>query len=483
MIIQCEKCLTRFRLDDSRVTEKGVKVRCTRCKYVFSVRKETPDGDSVLPGTALAELSPPAAADESLSAVAEEWSFAAETVPPSAAASETPTTADEEWSFDEEPAQPAAADSIVFGDIPLESTPTVFTPLESSPFDASEISFDTEEYEVSGTESGLASPAMTTAAGSEFDFSDDDMCGSVVQADPGAPPDSSTFDFEGVSFAEAATNYDQDSSSKSDLPLSFDMPEDAPFNPGEIDFGDELTPAGVPQESQNVLKPSPVSMPGAPTGAAAKPENDNAEDDKAVDRRLTRAFLEEAASSRQLELQEPPPLSIPSRRKQSPVFALLISVVALLVISVLGYFGYSSLSTPKEAAPPESGKIGVRAITSAFVKNSTAGEMLVVSGEAFNEYSAPRAALQVMVTVFDSTGQKVTSKNAYGGNPLTKEQLETLPLDKIEAAMANPFGDSLANMGVAPGKSIPFVVVLANIPAGARDFSVKSAGSTVAAGK
>jgi hypothetical protein len=183
------------------------------------------------------------------------------------------------------------------------------------------------------------------------------------------------------------------------------------------------------------------------------------------------------------EQQELPPLSIPSRRKQSPLFGILISLVALLVISVLGYFGYTSLSAPKETTSQEIGKITVRGVTSAFVKNSAAGELLVVSGEAFNEYSKPRASLQVMVTVLDAVGQSVATKNAYGGNPLTKEQLETLPLDKIEAAMANPFGDSLANMGVAPGTSIPFVVVVAQIPAGAKDFSVKSAGSTVATGK
>ena len=43
MIIQCEQCRTKFRLDDSRVKDAGVKVRCAKCKHVFSVRKELPD--------------------------------------------------------------------------------------------------------------------------------------------------------------------------------------------------------------------------------------------------------------------------------------------------------------------------------------------------------------------------------------------------------------------------------------------------------
>jgi len=40
MIIQCEQCQTRFRLDDAKVTDKGVKVRCAKCKHVFSVKRE-----------------------------------------------------------------------------------------------------------------------------------------------------------------------------------------------------------------------------------------------------------------------------------------------------------------------------------------------------------------------------------------------------------------------------------------------------------
>ena len=43
MIIQCEQCQTKFRLDDSRVKNAGVKVRCAKCKHIFTVKKELPD--------------------------------------------------------------------------------------------------------------------------------------------------------------------------------------------------------------------------------------------------------------------------------------------------------------------------------------------------------------------------------------------------------------------------------------------------------
>ncbi|MBI5048862.1 MAG: zinc-ribbon domain-containing protein [Deltaproteobacteria bacterium] len=37
MIVQCDVCKTKFRLDDSKVTAKGVKVRCTKCQNIFVV--------------------------------------------------------------------------------------------------------------------------------------------------------------------------------------------------------------------------------------------------------------------------------------------------------------------------------------------------------------------------------------------------------------------------------------------------------------
>ncbi|MBM4279160.1 MAG: DUF3426 domain-containing protein [Deltaproteobacteria bacterium] len=37
MIITCASCLTKYELDDSRISEKGAKVRCSRCKHVFYV--------------------------------------------------------------------------------------------------------------------------------------------------------------------------------------------------------------------------------------------------------------------------------------------------------------------------------------------------------------------------------------------------------------------------------------------------------------
>ena len=38
MVIACDHCNTRFHVDDERIPEAGVRVRCSRCRHAFFVR-------------------------------------------------------------------------------------------------------------------------------------------------------------------------------------------------------------------------------------------------------------------------------------------------------------------------------------------------------------------------------------------------------------------------------------------------------------
>ena len=50
MIVQCAKCSTKFKIADDKVTATGVKVRCSKCKNVFVVKKEAaPAGGEAVP--------------------------------------------------------------------------------------------------------------------------------------------------------------------------------------------------------------------------------------------------------------------------------------------------------------------------------------------------------------------------------------------------------------------------------------------------
>jgi predicted Zn finger-like uncharacterized protein len=42
MIVQCEQCMAKYRLDDSRIPGEKAKVKCSRCQHTFLVTKESP---------------------------------------------------------------------------------------------------------------------------------------------------------------------------------------------------------------------------------------------------------------------------------------------------------------------------------------------------------------------------------------------------------------------------------------------------------
>jgi predicted Zn finger-like uncharacterized protein len=47
VVVSCQKCRTRFQLDEARIPAKGVKVRCSKCKHAFFVAKPGSDAEAI----------------------------------------------------------------------------------------------------------------------------------------------------------------------------------------------------------------------------------------------------------------------------------------------------------------------------------------------------------------------------------------------------------------------------------------------------
>lgn len=516
MIIQCEQCRTKFKLDDSRVTERGVRVRCAKCRHVFTVRR----ADAA-----------PQASDETVvmaAPVSEAASIAAQTDAgfahePAAPAAESPSFDLGEVSFadisvDSQPAAPAAG---------FDDEKTMVMPPSQKSAAATEIDFGTvlpQAADASPTPSiqfdfGEARPTAAQPQAINFDFTSKPT---AVVAAPAGDIDFGGFDFGDVSVAKpddsfALTGADFGAVSPSgsatgsevgDLGFAFDdvapqtvtepadgfdfanldfgtgQPVAAPAAEseglGELDFSADTAPVAVaaPDKDATLFAFSPAEPSQPATLTAAQPEATAAPSPAS-------AFTFESSTA-----DEAPPLSIASRRRQSPVLSVLFAVVALVVVAGLGYVGYQFIGSGTKAAtlfgkgvPVDEGRITVQKVQAAFLTKAAAGDLLIITGELHNGYSKPRAALQVKATVFGPNNEPLATQTAYAGNQLTREQLATMSKEKIEAAMNNQFGDSLANLEVAPGKTIPFTLVMINPPANGKEYGVEAAGSTVAASK
>jgi len=542
MIIQCEQCRTKFKLDDEKVSDRGVKVRCAKCRHVFTVRKDVAQAEApeaMLPDVAAAASF--SASDETVRMAAapapepEVAGFSAEpevafdfgaapveaAAPDAASFSFDQPAAAADSSFDfgdvafttETPAAPAVAD---FGEMTMVMPPKQQvaepTPEFNLDFGAAAVAAPPAADEAAfdfGDALASSSISDSTAQKIEFDFGDQ-ASSAVAQA---GEIDLAGFDFGAAPAAAVATSTGIDTTDFSDFGaamapqaaaaetgFSFDdaAPQSAAVSGDSLDFSGIDFGMGQPQTTAPAAEVDTFSLgevdfsgdtaavaveasATAPAGTLFAPVDESVVRQQDVVKPDISFDLPGGT-------EEPPP-SITSRRRQSSTLSILIAVITVVVLGVLGYMAYSFISGgPKEVslfgkagAPVEDGKITVQNIKAYFIPKAAAGELLVITGEALNNFKKPRAALQVKGMVFGAANQAVATKTAYAGNQLTKEQLAEMPAEKIEAAMNNQFGDSLANLEVQPGKTIPFTIVIVNPPADGKEFGVEPVGSTVAA--
>lgn len=503
MIIQCAQCKARFRLDDSKVSEAGIKVRCSKCKHIFVVKREAPveeaDLDVLLHGLDSAWSGSTAAAAVGAAAAGAavqegQTAEAALQSPPDAPRFPGGERADES-SESPEPAAAGAeeeAEGVSFGGEPAARQPVDFgdefrsqEPLGSFEFERDD-SLSAIVSHVPAFPSGDSGALLDGAAvGERGAFDEEEISfGEVTPEAFAAATDVSPSVTEGSEEEEISFEFDDDGEADDGEGAGAEHSTAGDVDFGEIDFGIEDTEAEPFPGDAGILGVTSA------TEAAVAPE----------DGTLGQGASQEASTVPPVPLaadaeSEPPPLNIASRRKGKsllPAVVIAVSVLAIVSLAGLGFYffkegpealdrlGVGFLAEWLGMEGREEVMIALDKVNGAYLVNAESGEVFVIRGEAVNNYRRPRAAIQVRGALLGPTGQVLVQKVAYCGNSLTNEQIATLPFARIEAAMANQFGDSLANLGVQPGKRIPFVIVIAGVPKEAVDYSVEVVGSTVA---
>ncbi len=350
------------------------------------------------------------------------------------------------------PSSPVTAPEGDFGFSFDDAAPAVQAPVSNASEDGFGFSFDDAPVQ----------QATASASSGSFGFSFDDA------APKGTAPadDQGGFDLSSVDFGSVGSTTTQ---------AAAPVQASSDFSLGDIDFGGDTAPVAVHEDSVDKSSAALFAFGEQPADLSAQPLPAAPPVSKPP-----QEFVFEPIAQHH---EEAPPLSISSRRRQSPAITAIIGIIVVAVVAVLGYFGFQMVSGNKPA-PVEEGKIAIQNLNAYFLPRSSAGELLVINGEAVNNFKKSRASLQVKAMLFaQGSSTPVLTKLVFAGNQLTPEQLATMPADKIEAAMNNQFGDSLSNLEVQQGKAIPFTVVIINPPPAARDYGVEPVGSTVAAGK
>jgi len=458
MIIQCEKCKTRFRLDDSRISDAGVRVRCSRCSHTFIVKRDTPEEDSdfesILQGLGGGE---PA-------------ETAAETASEAEAETEAETAAETDFLVAEDS---FAADA----DEPVAFEGGEWDGEEQASFSVDD-SFDNESIDDAPLSTGYdqdQEPAVAEFASvqeghdreAETPLDSGESFRDFLVKGAGLPQ------FQVSSAAEPAD----------DGPAAQTEEENA-------DFSDQfdIHPA---QENEGAVEAGAVEESGP---VVTQPEADESDDV------LEPAFAGEAertisirehlwpvadAKDEEVGEDELPPLSISSRRKSSSLIPVLIGILLLLALGGAGFYLFAGQGLDLAGLVPESvrselglgmkaaGPVEIRSLEGAFVANKDAGEIFVMRGDAFNVSLKPLTTIQVKGKIFGPKGEVLVQRTVFCGNVLSGQQLAFQPYSSMEKVMNRQFGETLANLDVPPGKGISFMIVFTAVPKGATDYAVE----------
>lgn len=401
MIIQCEKCGTKYRLDDSKVGKKGVKVKCTKCQHLFIVRREEP-------------LPQPLKEEPSLK---------------------------EELGFRFEEEKPAAP--------PFEKK-------EREPE-----GFKTEEWKPEETPFGFKeeeAKEKTHPAGEDLDitfkeerteekkpaFEKETLGFEEEERTEKAPPEEQPFkeDFD-ISFEEERQE-------KTEGPaLEVEKPEKAGPFPGEWKpEGFEEEGRGLKEEARSLTEPV-----GAGELTAGKGEVP-AEDAPSVDadaKTFRERFFEEKARREEAA----PGFGKPRWSILIVIFILLYGGSAMLyLLGALDSIKRSLVTAPAELSP-----LKIESLNGSFVENEKAGRVFAIEGRVKNFSEEPQSIKVVRGTVYDRGGRPIATSEVSPGRLVSSEELKTLPREEL----LKHFKD-ISSGTVPPKGTIPVMVVFTDAP-------------------
>jgi predicted Zn finger-like uncharacterized protein len=461
VIVTCEQCETQFQLDDSKVPESGIRVRCSRCKHAFFVESpHRPDIERAddMAREALEPGSAAAVRDRELSAFGLE-------------------DGESDWQFNEEIDRGPARDD------------------------------GTDEL-------AAAQEAVDDLLGGGPSGSADPVTGSGDALDPGRSDADDSVDFDASDLSDGIDPGDLDLDGGID-PGDLDLD-------GGIDLGDsDLDLASEPSEDPNPMtmdrgvaaegaspeaQPTPTAPLEGTLAASGAPDTADVSDDRLKELgssdewdplvgdpasessvsgtpigRISRRIPEEAAAPVRggaddtafgADTRTIPSAAWISRVLSSVGWALVGLLCAY--VGVAGLWPGFSASEPVLGARPVAG-LEAGDVQGRWIENAIAGPIYVVSGELRAATSAPLPTGSLLrIRLLDAAGAPIGAGSAAVGPLVSAEQLREWDLrDLVELQEARAL--RLAWSPLAAGARRPFHAILGDVPAAAAAFEFQVA--------
>jgi hypothetical protein len=117
-------------------------------------------------------------------------------------------------------------------------------------------------------------------------------------------------------------------------------------------------------------------------------------------------------------------------------------------------------------------------LSAEFIDNPGAGRLCVIKGQVRNNYDHPRSFIQLTAKLYTKNKAVAKTATVFAGNILSNQELAAQDLAAITARFKSRTGANNLNVGVKPGRSIPFMAVFDSLPGNLDEYSVEVAGSS-----
>lgn len=480
MIIECQTCHARFRLDESRIKGKGARVKCRRCGGSIVVLKDgapsppAPGGDdsfdlgaalrdsagespaskppvgNLIPFPAPARPAEPGAKEspalESSGPVRDEVDLAFDKILSDDAGASSPFIRETEAGVPverEAPAAPGPRPEMDLGALTLDLGPEEKLDLPSA-----------EALEPQIGDLPAVEPSVEFRGERGFLISDSDTPDALQEVHRGAG-------------SEAPPGVDDISLGISPAPV-----DDLSSLPREPDASPTPAEDWSSPTSEVVSLEGNVTPPAAP--AIEVPPAREAES--------APARAESAARPRLPAPELPPP-----RSSAGPAAAVLLAIL----LAAGGYLGLtpSGRKTLEGAIPgaaalwggkpaaPAPPKYDLRNVIGFYESGIASARILVIKGQVANLSKEEKSGIRIQATLLDNTDAVLAQQAVYAGNTLSGEAIRSGDRDTLSKALGNRFGEGLTNMSVAPGKAIPFTVVFFDAPTTMESYKLEAKDS------
>jgi len=489
MIIECQACHARFRLDESRIKGRGARVKCRKCGGSIVVLKES------------APPPPPPSDDDGFfdlgSAVRASAGERPGSAPPSGNLIPFPGPPRTPESAAREPAFPARGGAEAGKDeVDLAFDRVLFAGSEASP---PSVGGTTEDGTASAEGSGPVeheAPAVTDPrpeidlGGLTLDFEPEEKLDLPPVAEfeppigePSAVEPSPEFHGEGgflISDADA-------------LDFLQEKHREAGSEPTAVVGDISMAILSAPVDEADPSPRAPDASPAPPAdwvppvpGEMSIEGNVNPPAEPAVDVPPRRE--EEPAPAPAVEVRErrgaPEPESPRPRSSAGPAVAVALAVL----LATGGYLGLTTSGrrllvravpgaaalwggNPSATAAP---KYDLRNVIGYYESGGASPRILVIKGQVANLSKVEKSGIRVHAALLDNTDAVLARQAVYAGNVLSGEAIRKGGRDALLKNLGNRFGEGLANMSVAPGKAIPFMVLFFDAPANMDSYRLEA---------